>query len=66
VERVILKAVAKDPDDRYNRAGEMAEALRQAVAEAQQDHLVRAAAPGTLNSAAAPAWQSDTPARVRT
>jgi serine/threonine protein kinase len=33
VERVILKAVAKDPEDRYQWVGEMVEALRQAVME---------------------------------
>jgi WD40 repeat protein len=40
VERVILKATAKAPPDRYNRAGELAEALRQAVAGAQQESAV--------------------------
>ncbi len=34
VERVILKALAKEPADRYDRAGALAEALRQAVEQA--------------------------------
>jgi serine/threonine-protein kinase len=33
VERVLLKALAKNPDDRFSRAGEMAEALRRAVTD---------------------------------
>ena len=33
VERVILKAVAKAPEDRYQRVSEMVEALRRAVME---------------------------------
>ena len=32
IERVILKTMAKDPDDRYQTAGEMMEALEKAVA----------------------------------
>jgi hypothetical protein len=31
VERIILKAMSKNPDDRFQKAGEMAAALRQAV-----------------------------------
>jgi tRNA A-37 threonylcarbamoyl transferase component Bud32 len=33
VERVILKALAREPADRFDSAGEMAEALKQAVSE---------------------------------
>ncbi|RMF04819.1 MAG: serine/threonine protein kinase, partial [Chloroflexi bacterium] len=39
VERVILKAMSKDPDDRYQTAGEMAAALREAVGLAPGDSL---------------------------
>ncbi len=42
VEAVVMKALAKSPDQRFNSAGELARALRQAVAEVTT---------GTLNSA---------------
>ncbi len=37
IERVILKALAKDPEHRYDHAGQLAEALREAVASAMRD-----------------------------
>lgn len=40
VERVILKAMSKSPDDRYQTAGEMARALRDAIGvNPAEDHL---------------------------
>lgn len=40
IERVILKAMAKEPDDRYQTAGEMGEALRVAVVGAPVQTLL--------------------------
>jgi serine/threonine-protein kinase len=44
LERVVLKALAKDPDDRFQGAEEMAQALRNAAGEAQielPEHISR-------------------------
>lgn len=39
VERVVLKAMSKVPDDRYQSAGDMARALREAVGVSPEDNL---------------------------
>lgn len=39
VERIVLKAMSKSPDDRYQTAGEMARALRDAVGLSPDDNL---------------------------
>ncbi len=41
VERVILKAMSKDPADRYQTAGDMARALRDAVGLTPDDNLTK-------------------------
>jgi predicted membrane protein len=58
VERIILKAMAKKPDERFQSAGEMAQALKRAAEEATQAALplprVGASAPAPLPSTPAP------------
>jgi hypothetical protein len=51
VERVILKALAKDPNDRFARAGELVNALEAAITQAEQDEVV---APPPVSSLPSP------------
>ena len=54
-DEVVAKATAKEPDDRYATAGEMATAAREAIALQQQAQSAGAAPPMSLGGTALPA-----------
>jgi serine/threonine-protein kinase len=55
LERVVLKALAKEPDDRYQTAVEMAEAVRESVVAADIELPARISLPLSFSTRQAPA-----------
>ncbi len=54
LERVVLKSLCKDPDDRYQSAAEMAESLRQAAEEAELELPSRISLPLSFSTELSP------------
>ena len=54
LERVVLKSLCKDPDDRYQTAAEMAESLRQAAEEAEIELPSRISLPLSFSTGLSP------------